>query len=335
MFLSKRSNGYYYIYYEKIDGKKTCISTRTKIKSEALIFLTGFKEELKKRRLNGVILKSLKEFSFDFLKYSETYHRPKTTRQFKAILKQFLQHCRDLLLSEIGPTLIEDYLQTKTRISLYTAQKHLAYLRSAFNKALRNKYIYDNPFNLVKNYKLPERQPLFFDEPSFLALLRVVNNLDLRDIIIFAVNTGLREMELIKLTWSQINLKENYLILDNLTHTTKSEKVRTLPLNIEALRILAERERNRKSKLVFTYREEEFKPEFLSKRFKKYVIEAKLNPKLKFHSLRHTFASWLVQRGVSIYEVSKLLGHSSVSVTEIYSHLRAEDLREAVNKLNN
>ncbi len=60
-----------------------------------------------------------------------------------------------------------------------------------------------------------------------------------------------------------------------------------------------------------------------------------LNSKLNLHSLRHTFASWLVQRGVSIYEVSKLLGHSDIIVTEIYSHLRAEDLRESVNLLNN
>lgn len=60
-----------------------------------------------------------------------------------------------------------------------------------------------------------------------------------------------------------------------------------------------------------------------------------LNFKLNLHSLRHTFASWLVQRGVSIYEVSKLLGHSDIKITEIYSHLRAEDLRTSVNQLSN
>ena len=72
----------------------------------------------------------------------------------------------------------------------------------------------------------------------------------------------------------------------------------------------------------------------ITKTFKKYVIKSKLNPKLKFHSLRHTFASWLVQRGVSIYEVSKLLGHSDIKVTEIYAHLKPENLRNAVELLN-
>ena len=65
------------------------------------------------------------------------------------------------------------------------------------------------------------------------------------------------------------------------------------------------------------------------------IIGSSLNPQLNRHSLRHTFASWLVQAGVSIFEVSKLLGHSDIRVTEIYSHLRAEDLLNSVNKLNN
>ena len=50
-----------------------------------------------------------------------------------------------------------------------------------------------------------------------------------------------------------------------------------------------------------------------------------LNLKLNFHSLRQTFASWLVQRGVSIYEVSNLLDHSDIKVTKIYPHLREVD----------
>ena len=54
---------------------------------------------------------------------------------------------------------------------------------------------------------------------------------------------------------------------------------------------------------------------------------------LHFHSLRHTFASWLVQEGVSLYEVQRLLGHSNISVTEIYAHLQPCQLHSAVNKL--
>jgi integrase len=334
MVLSKRTNGYYYVYYFKLNGKRTCISTGTKLKSEALKFLSEFEDEIKKRKLSSVTPKTILEYRLEFASYSESFHRPKTTKQFNAILKEFAEYCQNIQLTEINSQMIDKYLQLKTKVSLHTAQKHLAYLRSAFNKAVNDKYLLSNPFKNITNFRIPERQPLYIDEASFQTLLRVIDNKDFKDIVIFAVKTGLRQMELITLEWNQINFKDKYLILDNNNHTTKSKKIRTIPLSIEAMQILIERERNHNYELVFTFNKEKFNPEFLSKRFKKYVIKAKLNPKLKFHSLRHTFASWLVQKGVSIYHVSKLLGHANVETTEIYSHLRTEDLRVSINLID-
>ena len=71
----------------------------------------------------------------------------------------------------------------------------------------------------------------------------------------------------------------------------------------------------------------------VSHEFKAGVRPAGLSEGLHFHSLRHTFASWLVQEGVSIYEVQKLIGHTSVAMTQIYSHLAPGGLFNAVNKL--
>ena len=73
--------------------------------------------------------------------------------------------------------------------------------------------------------------------------------------------------------------------------------------------------------------------QFISHKIKKIIKQAGINQQLNFHSLRHTFASWLVQAGVSIYEVSKLLGHSNIRTTEIYAHLEIGNLHEAVKKL--
>lgn len=84
---------------------------------------------------------------------------------------------------------------------------------------------------------------------------------------------------------------------------------------------------------VFTLKGRRISEDWLTHRFKSYIRKAGLNPRLHFHSLRHTFATWLVQEGVSIYEVQKLLGHSSISVTQVYSHLPASELHGAVNKI--
>jgi site-specific recombinase XerD len=73
---------------------------------------------------------------------------------------------------------------------------------------------------------------------------------------------------------------------------------------------------------------------WVSRKFKRYVLKLGLDDKLHFHSLRHSFATWLVQDGASIYEVQKLLGHSSIKTTEIYSHLVPDGLRRTVDRIS-
>jgi site-specific recombinase XerD len=72
----------------------------------------------------------------------------------------------------------------------------------------------------------------------------------------------------------------------------------------------------------------------MSKLFKKFVIKAELNNSLRFHDLRHSFASFLAQSGVSLYVISKLLGHSDIKTTEIYAHLTPNNYLNAVEMLD-
>ena len=94
--------------------------------------------------------------------------------------------------------------------------------------------------------------------------------------------------------------------------------------------MLARRKENAISELVF---HEKGRGLDRKKLFKAYVIAAGLNDRLHFHSLRHTFATWLVQSGVGIYEVQKLMGHSSVAVTQVYAHLAPSELHSAEEKI--
>ncbi|MCL5028275.1 MAG: tyrosine-type recombinase/integrase [Bacteroidetes bacterium] len=67
---------------------------------------------------------------------------------------------------------------------------------------------------------------------------------------------------------------------------------------------------------------------------KKVCRKVGMDEKVHFHSLRHSFASTLVQKGVNLYSVKELLGHSSITTTEVYSHLNMAALHEAVEVLN-
>jgi len=74
--------------------------------------------------------------------------------------------------------------------------------------------------------------------------------------------------------------------------------------------------------------------DYVSKRFKRAVRSTGLNEDIHFHTLRHSFASNLIQKGASIYVVKELLGHESISTTQIYSHLQSENLSQAVSLLD-
>lgn len=144
----------------------------------------------------------------------------------------------------------------------------------------------------------------------------------------------MRQGELINLKWQSILFDQGLIVLDNSYFLNKSRKIRTIPMNQIVTRILIQRKRANESSNVFTYKGEAIKQDFIIHKFKKFIRKAGLNDALNFHSLRHTYASWLVQKGASIYQVSKLLGHADVKTTQIYAHLATKDLSKVVNLLD-
>ncbi len=140
------------------------------------------------------------------------------------------------------------------------------------------------------------------------------------------LETGCRSGQILKLTWEQIDF--NKRILNFSSKATKGKKRLILPLSTNALETLAHMQNvqvlaNFNDGLVFGG-VQSFKKSFASAK-KRAGLD-----KLRIHDLRHTFASWLVQSGTSIYVVQKLLGHSRIESTIRYSHLDVEHLRKFI-----
>jgi len=327
MFLSKRKNGIYYIFYDKQNGNKTCKSTGTKLKSEALKFLSRFELELSKRVELNYKQISLKNFAFQFLKHSESIHSTKTTRDYKQTFIFMQRYFNNPNLETLTTKQINEYLQQRIEFSsIYQGRKDLINLKSAFNFAVKNNYILSNPCNAISRIKTPEKQPLYFSKVELDKFLLSIDNDDFKDLVLLATNTGLRQMELLTLTKEQIDLNSGIITLDNRTHITKSRKIRVIPLNATAKEILSKRITLTP---IFT-----FTADKTIKLMQKYREKAEIRNELSFHSLRHTFASWLVQKGVPILNVSKLLGHSDVKTTQIYAHVSNSELMNSVEMLN-
>jgi len=208
-------------------------------------------------------------------------------------------------------------------------------LKAAFNVARRWKLIAENPCAEVSAIPAPDEPPIFFNTLDFEKLLATIHQGWLREMVVFAVLTGLRRGELCNLKWQDVNFATKVVqIHSSATFKTKQGKRRVVALNSAASLILQSRKHQSPSDYVFTLNGRKIRDEHAGRLFKRAVRAAKLSDqRLHFHSLRHTFASWLVQNGASLYQVQKLLGHSNPRITQVYAHLQPSEMHEIVERL--
>ena len=152
------------------------------------------------------------------------------------------------------------------------------------------------------------------------------------EIVVFAINTGLRRDELFSLKWSEVDLfRKTILVLK-----TKNYEKRMIPMNRTVQNLLTERAKTASmSGVVFP------DPKTGKKMIPNNVIwrinvaqEKAGIPHVRFHDFRHTFATRLIQRGADLYRVAKLLGHRDIRTTQRYAHHCTESLREGVGVLD-
>jgi site-specific recombinase XerD len=335
MFLYKHSNGVYYLYFKSEEGKRQKVSTRCTYKTDAMNFLQSFKKDEHERRQKAKH-KLLSEFLTTFLSYAEGSFSVGTVAIYKATLRNFMEYIGNFPLANYTPQHFDVYKTERLRtIKAVTVNIELRTLRAFFNTALRWKLLESNPFK-IQLVRVPESKPTFITKEEFQKLLSVIKENWLKEVIVFAVSTGLRRGELVNLKWESVDLNRKLLYVESTpTFRTKAGRMRIIPLNDTALYLLQARQCKDISGYVFSLNGKPLFANWITHLFKDYVREANLsNQDIHFHSLRHSFASWLAQDGTSVYVIKDLLGHSDVKTTQIYSHLQPESLHAEVNKIS-
>jgi integrase len=155
---------------------------------------------------------------------------------------------------------------------------------------------------------------------------REQKNPALVDLVELALYTGMRQGELLSLNWGSVDRSRGVVLLE----VTKSGRRREVPLNGPADAVLARRAGDGKAEeLVFgTTSWDAFRKHWEA------ALEAAKLEDFHFHDLRHTFASWAVQRGATLPEVKDLLGHATLAMVMRYAHLAPEHLCAAVSRLD-
>lgn len=230
-----------------------------------------------------------------------------------------------------------------THLSPQSVLLCLSQLRRILRRAMQLE-LYSGPIPHFEMPKFDNKRIRFLKSQEANTLLQVLEERSPLwcDVAGFALSTGLRAGEIFSLQPSCADV-ENKLIT---VFDTKNYSSRSVPLNCRAVEIVKKRMSLCKTEnlsYLFCYSERPNKKiEQVGKIFKLSVESCKLNEKITdrrqrvvFHTLRHNFASWLVQSGTPLMVVGQLLGHKTLAMTLRYSHLSPEQGRSAVEKLPN
>jgi excisionase family DNA binding protein len=233
-------------------------------------------------------------------------------------------------LRDITPLNLEAYRaqRLKAGVKKSSTNREMALLKKMFNLAADWGFCEENPVRKIRLFPEKDnlRERILTPEEEARLLPRCVPHL--RPIVVFALNTGMRKGEILGLRWDQVDLVNRSIRVTK----TKSGKDRTVPLNDAAAGVIMSQRRMKQGDHVFPSPKTGVSMKSVDHSFWRACRLAGILG-LRFHDLRHTFATRLIRKGVDIITVKTLLGHHAVSVTERYTHSGAEERQRAVEAL--
>lgn len=266
-------------------------------------------------------------FSEALVRYAKAYKRdhPKhfmTSTRYR--LKQISDWFEGFSISEITPSVIQEYIDERLdEVSVGTVQKDASTIKAILNKARREELIDKVPS--FPKLSLPKGRVRWLSDEEEERLVRNAAS-HIAPLIRFAVDTGGRRSELLNLDWRNVDLDRKCVVFLE----TKNGEDRSVRLCDRAIAVLASLG-PKDAGPVFTYKGKSMKgikTAFINAR-KKANLE-----NVRFHDLRHTFASRLAQGGLPLYDIMNLTGHKSLQMVQRYAHLAPDYQEGAIEVLN-
>lgn len=278
----------------------------------------------------------------DFLSYLEVEanYSKNTINSYENDLNKFEEYYKSKDLLKIISKDIEKYIQTLSDLAPTTVSHNISSLKTFYSYFLKQGRISNNPTDGIKSPKLGIHLPTYLtiDEVNKLLDIEVTDAFSSRNkaILELMYATGLRISEVISLEFKNIDYDECIIRVMG-----KGSKERIVPVNDYAIKYLKE--------YIDNYRPELVKNEinnyiFLNnhgrmltrqgifKMIKNYAALKNIKKTIGPHTLRHTFATHLLENGADLRVIQELLGHSDISTTQIYTHLTKEALHNEYKK---
>ncbi len=261
-----------------------------------------------------------------------------TLAAYRSDLKIFNKWLAGKSFISVNSKHIQDYFsdRQKNNIGSSTQARILTCLHSFYQYLLANQLIKKDPTEQLSHPKLEKKLPVFLNIQEVEKLLEAPSSSSLfgqrdRAMLELLYSCGLRVSELINLSYHNINLKEEFIRIHG-----KGNKERVLPMGEIAIDYLMKYETNARPVLLKNGQSDSY---FLSNRgsamsrqnffyiIKAYANQVGIDKPLSPHSLRHAFATHLVQKGADLRSVQLMLGHSDISSTQLYTHIQNAQLK--------
>ena len=218
--------------------------------------------------------------------------------------------------------------------SAATANRYRSALSHVFTIAIKEwQWLGRSPLEMVSKPKEKNARVRFLTLDEIKALLQAASHEKRKPlclIVLMALSTGARKMEILTLKWSDVDMERGVAV----THDTKNSESRTLHLSGPALAELVEysQYRHPKSKLVFPNRFGD-EPVDIQDEFKRALKLAGIQ-EFHFHDLRHTAASYMAMNGANASDIAEVLGHKSLDMVKRYAHLSKKHTAGVVASMN-
>ncbi|MCK5083774.1 MAG: site-specific integrase [Candidatus Omnitrophica bacterium] len=279
-----------------------------------------------------------------FEKFSQQYLDAYVKVENKNFIKQrnlvnsLVKHFKGRYLHKIDSFTIRQFMaQRLEQVKPSTVNRDFSMLKSMFNRAIEwEMHSGKNPTNGIKKISENNSRCRWLTEGEQERLLSHCHGMT-KVIVTVALKTGMRWGEIINLKWKQAP-NSNYVDFDNNTiyvheSMAKSKKSRFIPMSKTVQLVLKEMPKREGSNYIFLNPETDKPFGSVEVSFKTALRKSGISD-FKFHDLRHTFASQLVRNGVDLYVVQRLLGHATPEMTQRYAHLKADVLKEAIEKID-
>lgn len=246
------------------------------------------------------------------------------------------EYNRPLYLDEVKPDDLHKYLFNVLSEENYSSShRHnmITAFKSLYNFSTLKELCPINTGKLVKNIRTHTKERTFISEIEFIKLMKHIELPTVKAALYTMFYTGLRISEAVDLEIKDVDMEREHIYV----REGKGKKDRIIPINEKLKKALADYLNNIRldngSDWLFTYRKGVISKTTVTRVLRetreKLGIERQITP----HVLRHSFASGLLERGVDLFRVQKLLGHDSLETTSIYLHTDMEELERAVNML--